>query len=275
MNIYFIADTIEQNSISTTLAKPKYGWKEFYEKIPYPIYAYNNSIESSFDLEIQINSNGDVTRIESYGNDDRTTFLTSVKRAIYSTKWEPATENGKKRKSSITIQMLYYIKRYDNPFPMIIEGERAQIINHTYYNSLTKDVTSKVDTLVKERDSIYYFNLRSQCCTEDSSPFPVLGFDTLRSLINPTLLLKYNLANTKLFNIYINEFGEIDSVYYTDYFQFLINNFINELQKLYWLPAKKNNKNIRSCLSLPLVFYSKDNKSVYPIIVEAIKCGAL
>ena len=48
-----------------------------------------------------------------------------------------------------------------------------------------------------------------------------------------------------------------------------------ELQKIKWLPAKKNNKNIRSCLNLPLVFYSKDNKSVYPIIVEAIKCGDL
>ena len=184
VNIYFIADTVEQNSKLTTLAKPKYGWKEFYEKIPYPIYAYNNSIESSFDLEIQINSNGDVTRIESYGNDDRTTFLTSVKRAIYSTKWEPATENGKKRKSSITIQMLYYIKRYDNPFPMIIEGDRAQIINHTYYNSRTKVSTSTVDTLIKERDSVYYFNLSPQCCNEYSTPSPVTGFDTLKRVRN-------------------------------------------------------------------------------------------
>ena len=130
-------------------------------------------------------------------------------------------------------------------------------------------------TLIKARDSIYYFNQNLECCNEYSTPSPVLGFDTLKSFASNSLFLKYGVANVKLFNMYFNELGEVDSVYYTDYFQSLINNFVNELQRIKWLPAKQNNINIRSCLSLPIVYYSKDHKSVYPIIVEAIKCGAL
>ena len=274
-NIYFIADTIEQNSSSTSLAKPINGWKAFYDKIVYPIYAYNNNMESSFDLTINIDVNGNVKKIDAYGNKDRTVFLNSVTDDIFETKWSPATLNNKKTESKITFQFLFYIKRYDNPFPLVIEGNQASVRNTSVYNDLTKDHYSKVDTLIKERDSIYYCNPNSKFCPEYSSPSPYLGYDTLKSFVSPYLLSKYGISNVKYFKLYFNELGEIDSVYYTDYFQSLINNIVNEVHKIKWLPAKKNNKAIKSCLSLPIVYYSKDHKSLYPIIVEAVKCGAL
>ena len=146
VNIYFIADTIEQNSSSTSLAKPINGWKAFYDKILYPIYAYNNNMESGFDLTINIDANGNVTKIYSYGNDDRTVFLNSVTEDIYDTKWSSATSNGRKTDSIITFQFLFYIRRYNNPFPLVIEGNQASVLNTTPYDVLNNVSNSKIDT---------------------------------------------------------------------------------------------------------------------------------
>lgn len=277
VNVYFIADTTEHKSSSTSIATPKNGWKEFCDKIKYPIEAYNNNIEISFDLGIKIDSSGNVKNINSFGENDRIEFVNSIKRVIYSTKWIPAISNGKNIESNLTIPILYYIKRFDNPFPLVIEGSQVSI-QHTAINISSDggiNFIKKIDTLAKEQDSIYYFFNKSRYCNDYSTPYPSIGFDTLTMFVNNHFFQRSGVSTSKLIKLYISESGVIDSVYYTNYFRAFVDDFIIKLQSIKWSPANKNGINVMSSLSLPIVFYLKKQISVFPIIVEAIKCGAL
>ena len=274
LNIYIIADTAAQYFDSNSFPSPIYGWKEFCNKIQYPLEEYNNDVQCSFDLGIKIDSLGNIKKINSFGDDNRNTFLHTIEELINSTIWLPAISNGKKIECYLEIPIIYSIKRFDTPFPLVIEGDHWSTKHTIKFNDFNA-TREETDTLIKGWDSVFYIGSNSPNCANYSAPSPTEGFDTLITFANNHFFQRAGISTTKIIDLHFNEFGKIDSIYSSNYYSFLVEDFIDKIKNLKWLPATKNRITVRSSLSLPIVFYLKNDGLIFPKIVEVIKCGAL
>ena len=126
-HIYFFGDTTLQNSTTKIYASPKYGWSDFCNKLQIIYNRSYSNMERSFDLRVFIDSSGNIKEIRNYGETDTSNFLNSIKKVIYFGNWKPAYSEGKNVDCELTIPILFYKRRFDNPFPLVIEGGESII----------------------------------------------------------------------------------------------------------------------------------------------------
>lgn len=276
-HVYFIASHPNQDSSKKTYAEPEIGWDGFCNKIRYPDKELANNIEAEFQLSISFDTVGNIKQINYIGFADSSAFYPSLQNIIKSINWKPATLNGKSRESNIDLPFAFYIKRYNNSFPLVIEG------NHIYEKKIyasEKDKDSVNNkrifvSLTDKSDSIYFIGTQKEICFNIESPKPIVGFDSIVKNIETELFKRAGASYTKLIYLNISEAGIIDSIFYKRNYGYLVEKFAEKLKELEWTPSMKNEEHKNSFLSLPLVFYLSDDEYVYPIVVEGIKCGAL
>jgi len=276
-NVYFIANLPHKDSSTNTYAEPEIGWDGFCNMIKYPDKELANNIETEFNLSVSFDTVGNIKQINYIGFADSSSFFPSLQNIIRSIKWKPAKLNGKSRESMIVLPFAFYIKRYNNSFPLVIEG------NHIYEKKIyasEKDKDSVNNkrifvSLTNKSDSIYFIGTQKEICFNIESPKPIIGFDSIVKNIETELFKRVGASYTKLVQVYISEAGMVDSIFYKRNYGHLVEKFAEKLKELEWIPSMKNEEHKISFLSLPLVFYLSDDEYVYPIVVEGIKCGAL
>lgn len=106
-------------------AMPEEGWEAFKAKIRFPELARRVQVEAGVFAIVMIDSTGSLEdSVRFYETSGL--YKSCVQEVILSTKWIPATKNGKPVRSNLTITIFFTMRDLQNHQRIIIDTTRAR-----------------------------------------------------------------------------------------------------------------------------------------------------